>query len=74
MCMVNNKKKCIIRTERSNFGFVQIGAKSEKEGGIDRIQRAVLENNYNEGGLNITDVECLNRVNLALQAVAVKVL
>ena len=66
MCMVNNKMKCIIRTERSNFGFVWIGAKSEKERGIDRIKRAVLKNNYDEGGLNITDVECLNRLNLAL--------
>ena len=47
----------IIRTERSNFGFVWIGAKSEKERGIDRIKRAVLINRYDEGGLNLTDVD-----------------
>ena len=29
--------------------------------GIDRIKRAVLKNKFSEGGLNITDMECLNR-------------
>ena len=47
----------IIRTEISNFGFVWIGAKSENERGIDRIKRAVLINRYDEGGLNLTDVD-----------------
>ena len=27
----------------------------------DRIKRSVLKNDYNEGGLNVTDVECLNK-------------
>ena len=55
------KKDSQIRTERSNFGFVWIGCKSEKERGIDRIKRSVLKNSHEEGGLNITDIDCLNR-------------
>ena len=35
--------------------------KSDKERGIDRIKRSVLKNKFSEGGLNITDMECLNR-------------
>ena len=35
--------------------------RSEKERAIYRIKRAVLKNSYEEGGLNIPDLECLNR-------------
>ena len=38
-----------------------IGCRSDKEKGIDRIKRSVLKNGYEHGGLNVTDVECLNR-------------
>ena len=54
------RKLCIIRIERSSFGFLWIGCRSEKEKGIDRIKRSVLKNGYECGGLNITDVDCLN--------------
>ena len=50
------RKRCIIRIERSSFGFLWIGCRSEKEKGIDRIKRSVLKNGYECGGLNITDV------------------
>jgi hypothetical protein len=43
------------------FGFLWLGNRSDKEKGLDRIKRSVLKNNYSEGGLNITDVECLNK-------------
>ena len=43
------------------FGFIWLGTKSDKERGIDRIKRSVLKNAYSEGGLNVTDVDCLNR-------------
>ncbi len=33
---------------------------SESDKGIDRIKRSILKNDIPEGGLNITDVECLN--------------
>ena len=55
------RKLCIIRIERSSFGFLWIGCRSEKEKGIDRIKRSVLKNGYEYGGLNITDVDCLNK-------------
>ena len=28
---------------------------------MDRIKRSVIKNDYCEGGLNITDIDCLNR-------------
>ena len=37
-----------------------MGSRSDKEKGIDRIKRSVLKNDHINGGLNITDVECLN--------------
>ena len=43
------------------FGNGWLGSWSEIERGVDRIERSVLKNNYDEGGLNITDVDCLNK-------------
>ena len=54
--------KNIKKVERINFGYVWIGSRSEKERGIDRIKRAVFKNEYMHGGLNMTDVDCLNSV------------
>ena len=34
---------------------------SGKEKGIDSIKRSILKDKIGEGGLNVTDVECLNR-------------
>ena len=59
--VVGIKDACIVRTERSKFGFVFIGCKSEKERGINRIKRSVLKNSNEAGGLIITDIDCLNR-------------
>ena len=38
-----------------------LSSKSENDKGIDRIKRSILKNDIEEGGLNITDVECLNK-------------
>ena len=46
---------------KSVFGFIWLGLKSLKERGVDRIKRSVLKNYHSEGGLNITDIDCLNR-------------
>ena len=59
--VVEIKELCIKKVERINFGYVWIGSRSEKERGIDRIKRAVFKNEYLDGGLNMTDVNCLNR-------------
>jgi hypothetical protein len=37
-----------------------VSSGSEGDKGIDRIKRSILKNDIAEGGLNITDVECLN--------------
>ena len=55
------KDESIKRVEQIMFGNVWLGSRSEKERGVDRIKRSVLKNDYGEGGLNITDVDCLNK-------------
>jgi hypothetical protein len=46
-------------TERLIFKF--IWSTNESQSGIDRISRAVLKNDYEYGGMKVTDVESLNR-------------
>jgi hypothetical protein len=55
----NFKKADLTMIERSIFGF--LWSTSEHTKGIDRIKRSILKNDYSFGGLNVTDVECLNR-------------
>ena len=55
------KESCMKSIERIIFGFIWRAHKSERERGIDRIKRSVLKNKYVEGGLNVTDIECLDR-------------
>jgi hypothetical protein len=47
--------------EKIIFGFIWKAHKSERERGIDRIKRSILKNKYVEGGLNVTDIECLDK-------------
>ena len=55
------KEECIKKIERLIFGFLWVSSRSENDKGIDRIKRSILKNDITEGGLNITDVECLNK-------------
>jgi exonuclease III len=48
----------LVNAERILFGF--LWSTSGKDG-KDRIKRSILKNNYLEGGLNVTDIDCLNR-------------
>jgi hypothetical protein len=52
-------KPDIVWAERVIFGFIWSSG-SEKLG-KDRIKRSILKNDYKEGGLKVTDVECLDR-------------
>jgi hypothetical protein len=45
--------------EQTIFNF--LWSTSENPKGIDRVKRAILKNSYVEGGLMVTDVECLNK-------------
>jgi hypothetical protein len=49
----------IVSAERALFNFLWSTSKNNR--GIDRIKRSILKNDYSEGGLKITDIECLNR-------------
>jgi hypothetical protein len=53
------EKADLVWAERIIFGFIW-SAGSDKPG-IDRIKRAILKNEYKEGGLKVTDVECLDK-------------
>ena len=52
---------CSKEIEKIIFGFIWVGYKNDGNRGIDRIKRSILKNKYVEGGLNVTDVECLDR-------------
>ena len=54
------REECIKNIERIIFGFLWVSSGSESDKGIDRIKRSILKNDISEGGLNITDVDCLN--------------
>ena len=49
------------KIEKIIFGFIWKGHKSDGNRGIDRIKRLILRNKYVEGGLNVTDIECLHK-------------
>ena len=34
---------------------------NQNQNGVDRIKRTIMKNNYEHGGLRVTDVECLDR-------------
>ena len=59
VCKIN--ETCIKLIEKIIFGFIWRAHRSERDRGIDRIKRSILKNKYVEGGLNVTDIECLDR-------------
>ena len=61
MQVLEIKDNCTKKIEQIKFGYIWLGSRSNKERGVDRIKRAVLKNVYSEGGLIVTDVDCLNK-------------
>ena len=55
------EETCIKLIEKMIFGFIWRSHRIERDRGIDRIKRLILKNKYAEGGLNVTDIECLDR-------------
>jgi hypothetical protein len=53
------KKQDLVNTERIIFKF--LWSTNENQNGIDRISRSILKNDYDKGGMKVTDVECLDR-------------
>ena len=53
------KQEELIQTERIIFQF--IWSSNENKKGIDRIKRSIMKNEYIHGGLNVTDVDSLDR-------------
>jgi len=54
-------EKDIIILERLIFGFLWSSSSSENLRGIDRIKRSIMKNDHSKGGLNVTDIDCLNK-------------
>jgi hypothetical protein len=54
------KDECAKKIERILFGFLWLFSGMDNERGIDGMKRAILKNEFLEGGLNITNVEYLN--------------
>jgi predicted nucleic acid-binding OB-fold protein len=55
------KEGCSKVIEKIIFGFIWKAQGNNGARGIDRIKRSILKNKYVEGGLNVTDIECLDR-------------
>ena len=53
------KKPDYINIERKFFKF--IWSSNEDQIGIDRISRAIIKNEYEKGGMKVTDIESLDR-------------
>jgi exonuclease III len=53
------KKSELVTIEREIFKF--LWSTKNNESGIDRIKRSVMKNEFEEGGMKITDIESLNR-------------
>jgi hypothetical protein len=51
--------KDLKEVERIIFKF--LWSNNEKQNGVDRIKRSIMKSEYEEGGMKITDVECLDR-------------
>jgi len=49
----------IIDVERKMFNFIW-ASRNTKGKSIDRIKRSLLKNNIEEGGLKVTDIDCLD--------------
>jgi len=53
------KPQDLKNVEKLIFNF--IWSTNEKQNGIDRISRKVMKNEFEEGGMRVTDVDCLDR-------------
>jgi hypothetical protein len=52
-------KEEVTSIERLIFKF--LWSTKDNQNGIDRIKRSIMKNDFSNGGMNVTDVECLNR-------------
>jgi hypothetical protein len=53
------EKTELISTEKKIFNF--LWSTKDNPNGIDRIKRSVMKNDFINGGMKVTDVECLDR-------------
>jgi hypothetical protein len=61
MQCVKVRREQIIQMERMIFGILWKKKDLDSARANDRISRAIMKNSYDKGGLNITDIECLDK-------------
>jgi hypothetical protein len=61
MQCVQINKEDLKRTEQVIFNFLWGTKNINDTRARDRIKRSIMKNEYNEGGLKITDIECLDK-------------
>jgi hypothetical protein len=53
------EKEEVSKIEKIIFKF--LWSKSHTQNGVDRIKRSIMKNDHTNGGMSISDIECLNR-------------
>ncbi len=61
MQCINFHDKQLQQIERIIFAFLWGNEDIDSSRAKDRIERSVMKNEYSKGGLNITDIDCLNK-------------
>jgi hypothetical protein len=59
-CITFHKEQ-LVQIERLIFAFLWGNTNTESNQARDRIERAIMKNEHSKGGLNITDIDCLNK-------------
>ncbi len=59
-CITFHKEQ-LVQIERLIFAFLWGNNNTESNQARDRIERAIMKNEHSKGGLNITDIDCLNK-------------
>jgi hypothetical protein len=60
MQSIKFEKEHLTLVERAIFGFLW-GSKELDSRARDRVKRSIMKNDYDKGGLKITDIECLDK-------------
>jgi hypothetical protein len=61
MQCIQFEERNLINIERIIFGYLWGSKEFESSKARDRIKRSIMKNNYDKGGLKITDIECLDK-------------
>jgi hypothetical protein len=61
MQCIHFEENILVNIERIIFGYLWGSKQLESSKAKDRIKRSIMKNDYDKGGLKITDIECLDK-------------